>query len=275
LPAARDAAVAASAYLRGASASLGNDAPAALQFFEEFIRLRPASAVGHRDAAGQLRALDRLDEAQHTYARALALEPLNVSARVLYGQLLADRVLPKSAEEHLRFAWERGTDGNAAIIPLYNLLSGQGRDGECLELLDAALDRNSLDGHLWNYVGQSRRAMNDHAAAASAFARAAELLPDLENLRVQAAEQFEASGQPAKAEESYRILIDRHASAASHYRYARFISRDAARRDEALRSATRALQLADDPSAPPREMIQSLIAAIRSGKASKRDDLHL
>ena len=54
------------------------------------------------------------DQAATAYRRALEIEPSLVSARVLYGQLLHDRIMPRAAEEHLRYAWEHGAGSTAA-----------------------------------------------------------------------------------------------------------------------------------------------------------------
>ena len=271
-----DAGQATLAYLRAAAASIGDDPRLALDHLQAFLKLRPASAVAQRDAAGQLRALDRLDDAQKAFARALELDPQLISARVLLGQLLDERIVPQAAEEHLRFAWDQGEGSTAAVLPLCNLLRRQNRNAECLPILEIAVQRNPLDGYLWSYLGQSRNTARDHAAAAAAFVRCAELMPENEPARAQAAEAFESAGQFARAEEQYRLLVAHHpASAAAHYRLARCVARDGARRDEALRTAQQALELADRPGAPPRSAIQSLIAAIRAARTSQGDEFHL
>jgi predicted Zn-dependent protease len=217
-----------------------------------------------------------LHDSQVHYARALEIEPSLVSARVLYGQLLHERIMPRAAEEHLRYAWEHGAGSTAAVLPLCNLLREQGRESQRRAILDEAIKRRASDSHLWSYLGQSKAALDDHAGAAAAFARAADLLADDPAPRLHAAEQFEAAGLRARAEEQYQALVAQHPDAATaHFHYARFIAREQSRRGEAIRHAERALSLADDPGAPPRSVIQSLLAAIRAGRTSPADELRL
>jgi tetratricopeptide (TPR) repeat protein len=272
-----DAGEATLAYLRGISASAARESDVALKHFERFLKLRPTSAIGYREVAGQLRALDRMEGAQLHYAKALEIEPGLISARVLYGQLLHERIMPRAAEEHLRYAWQHGGDGGtAAVLPLCNLLREQGRDKECLPLLDDATRRRPNDAHLWNYLGHSKRALDDPAGAAAAFARAADLTPADPTSRLHAAQQFDAAGQRPRAEEQYQALVAQHPDAATaHFHFARFLARDSSRRDEALARAQQALNLPDDPGAPPRSAIQSLISAIRGGRTSAGNELRL
>jgi tetratricopeptide (TPR) repeat protein len=265
------------AYLRGVSASAAGEPTVALGHFEQYLKLRPTSAIGYRDVAGQLQALGRMQESQLRYQRALELDPSLVSARVLYGQLLHERILPRAAEEQLRYAWiHGGSSATATIVPMCNLLREQGRDAECLPLLDEALKRRPSDAHLWNYLGQTRRALADNAGAAAAFARSADLMPDDPAPRLSAAEQFESAGQRARAEDQYRTLVAQHPDAATaHFHLARFLACDSGRQNEAIATAEQALKLADTPGAPPRSVIQSLIAAIRAGRTSPTSQFRL
>jgi tetratricopeptide (TPR) repeat protein len=254
-------------YLRAVAASASANPTEALAHWQAFVTMRPTSAVAYREMAGQLRSLNRMNEAQIAYATALELEPAMVSARVLYGQLLHERILPKAAEEHLTYAWQHGDGSTAAVIPLCNLLREQGRELECLPILAEAVRRRPDDAHLWNYLGQSKRATNDHAGAAVAFARAADLMPENPLARASAADAFVSAGQRTQAEQQYRLLVSQHArSAAAHFDYARFLARDRSRRSDALAQAQEAMELRDAPGAPPRDVIESLIDAIRAGR---------
>jgi tetratricopeptide (TPR) repeat protein len=265
------------AYLAGVSASAAGDAAAALGGFRDYLRLRPSSAIGYRDAAGQFRAMNRVQDAQAHYEKALQLDPSLPSARVLYGQLLHERVLSQAAEEHLSYAWTHGgATTTIAALPLCNLLRAQGRDRDCLPVLDDALRRRPRDAHLWSYLGQTKRALADHAGAAAALARAADLMGDDATLRLQAAEQFETAGERARAEFQYQTLIAEHPDAATaHFHFARFLARDSNRSAEAITRAEQALTLADTPGAPPRAVIESLLSAIRAGRTSAGSALRL
>jgi hypothetical protein len=53
------------------------------------------------------------------------------------------------------------------------------------------------------------------------------------------------------------------------------IARDRKRQDEALRQAEAALMLAGQADAPPRDVVQSLISAIRTGRVNPADELRL
>jgi tetratricopeptide (TPR) repeat protein len=272
-----DAAAATLNYLRGVAASSTGDARASSGHFQSFLQLRPRSAIGYRESAGQAWAMGDLNRAQELYAKALEIQPSLVSARVLYGQLLHERVMPGRALEHLRYAWEHGgRNRTAALIPMCNLLREQGKEQNCADLLAGAVKQNPTDGYLWNYLGQSRAALSDHAGAAGAFERAGELLPENESVRLKAGDEFAASGNRAKAEEQYRAAIAQHPeSASAYYALARFLAQDTARREEALAASRIALGFADRPGAPARATIQSLISAIHSGRASAAADFKL
>jgi len=265
------------AYLGGVSASAAGDAQAALDGFRGYLKIRPSSAIGYRDAAGQFRALKRMQDAQVYYEKALELDPSLLSARVLYGQLLHERILPRAAEEHLSYAWHHGGNGGTvAIVPLCNVLREQGRDAECVLLLDQALQRCSSDAHLWSYLGQTKRTLDDSAGAAEAFARAADLMPEDPTPRLQAAQQFESAGERARAEFQYRTLIAEHPDAATaHFHFARFLAHDSNRNKEAIERAQQALSLSGTPGSPPRSVIESLIAAIRAGRTAAGSALRL
>jgi tetratricopeptide (TPR) repeat protein len=263
-------------YFRAVAASAAGNSKLSLEHLQSFLKLRPNSAIGYRELAGQLHALGRLAESQNAYAKALEINPAMISARVLYGQLLQERILPGAAEEHLRYAWRQGRRGTSAAIPLCNLLREQGKEPERLKVLTEAVERNPFDGHLWNYLGQSRRMTSDHAGAAAAFARSADLMPENESIRLRAADEFEAAGNDTQAAEQYRLLLAEHEeSATAHYSFARFLGRDTTRREQALNEARLALNFADRPGAPPRAMIQSLISAIRAERASDASDFRL
>jgi tetratricopeptide (TPR) repeat protein len=194
----------------------------------------------------------------------------------LYGQLLHERIMPRAAEEHLRYALRHARAGNAAVIPLCNVLREQGKEAESLQILEVALKRNAFDGHLWNYVGQNKRAIADHAGAAAAFARAGELLALDEGSYIQAGQEFDAACRVDRAEEQYRLAIgvdDR--SGVAHYLLARLISRDRGRQDEALKHADAALRYSGKADAPHKDVVQSLIRAIRTGRVNPADELRL
>ncbi len=276
LPDARDSREAAGLYLQAVAASSARDPKSAAAFLSQLLRIRPKSAVAYRDAAGQARAMEQIDDAQRLYEKALDLDPTMVSARVLYGQLLHERVMPDNALQHLRYAWEHGRGSTAAVIPICNILREQGKEKECVELLEKAVERNPRDAFLWNYLGQSRRALKDRAGAAAAFAKSADLMPENQPMRTQAGEEFDASGDRVRAEQQYRLLVQYDPeSAAGHYFLARCLARDTARRDEALSEAQAALRLADKPGSPPKSQIQALIAAIRAGRTGPEDQFKL
>ena len=276
LAAPEKSAEAAALYLQSVAASAAREPEASSHFLQMYLALRPNSAIAYRDAAGQAHAAKRLIEAQQLYEKALALDPSLISARVLYGQLLHERVLPDNALQHLRYAWENGRGSTAAVIPICNILREQGKEKDCIAILEEAVKKGPRDAFLWNYLGQSRRTLNDHAGAAAAFARSADLMPENAPVRTQAGEQFEAAGDRKSAEEQYRLLI-RHDpdNAAGHYFLARSLAHDSSRREEAMREAEAALRLCDRPGAPPKPQIQALISAIRAGRATPEDQFKL
>jgi Tfp pilus assembly protein PilF len=263
-------------YLQAIAASSAGDARGSDAYLQAFLRLRPRSAIGFRDLAGQARAISDLDRAQKLYAEALQIEPTLVSARVLYGQLLHERLMPTHAMKNLRYAWEHGRHSRtAAVIPLCNLLREQGREREGADLLAEAVKQSPLDGYLWNYLGQSRTLLSDHAGAAVAFARSADLMPENASVRLKAADEYLAAGNRAKAEEQVRTAIAQNPeSSVAYCAFAKLLAQDG-RPDKALDAAKSALLFADRPGGVPRGEVQSLISAIRAGRASAAADFKL
>lgn len=276
LPAPPDATKAAATFFQAVAASAARDPQSSARFLDSYLKLRPNSGVAWRDLAGQMRALNRLDEAQNDYAKALELDPSLTSARVLYGQLLAERTLPDHAMEQLRYAWEHGRGSTAAVIPMCNLLRQQGKDADCLPILEKAVEQNPNDSFLWTYLAQTRAGLKDTKGTADAYARAADLMPENEPLRIQSAQAYAAANDRPRAEQQFRRLLDRDPSSASgHYFFATFLASDSTRRADALREAQLALDNADRPDAPPRDKIRALIDALKSAKASPKDELRL
>ena len=266
LPRPADAAPSTVLFAKAVAASAAQQPQQAFDLLQQFLKIRPQSAVAWRDAAGQAHALGRLDESQTMYAKALELQPSLTSARILYAQLLHERIMPGHALAQLRYIWQHGPHSTAAVVPMVNILRQQGKEQEALEILTRAVETSPNDSYLWLYLGQSRRALNDPNGAAAAYLRAAELLPENLSLRIQAAESFEAAQALDKAEEQYRTVV-RIApnSSAAHFFLARFLSTDTARKEQALAAAQKALELADQPGAPPRDRIHALISAINTG----------
>jgi predicted Zn-dependent protease len=271
-----DSAAATSQYLCAIAASSAGDARTSDAHFQAFLQLRPRSAIGIRDQAGQARATGDLDRAQALYAKALEIEPGLLSARVLYGQLLHERLMPAHAMEQLRYAWEHGRyNRTAAVIPLCNLLREQGKERESAVVLGEALKQSPLDAYHWNYLGQSRTVLSDHAGAAAAFARSADLMPENESIRLKAADEYLIVGNRPKAEEQIRTAITQNSVSATAYcALASLLAQDG-RREQALEATKSALLFADRPGGVPRGDIQSLISAIRAGRASAAADFKL
>lgn len=274
LPVGENAPAATAFFLKSIAASAGRDVQGATAYLQSLLKLRPNCAVALRDAAGQARAAGKVEEAMNLYAEAVKSDPALVSARVLYAQVLHDRVMPDHAIEQLRYAWEHGRGSTAAVIPLCNILREQGKVDECATILAKAVEQNPSDSFLWNYLAQARVDLREHTAAAEAYAKAADLMPENEPLRANAGEQFEAAGDRKRAEMQYRMLVERNRESSSgHFFLARFLARDKARKEEALREAELSLKLSGGPDSPPRVKIEDLIRAIRTGKSG--DELHL
>jgi predicted Zn-dependent protease len=184
--------------------------------------------------------------------------------------------MPAHAMEQLRYAWEHGRyNRTAAVIPLCNLLREQGKERESADVLGEALKQSPLDAYLWNYLGQSRTVLSDHAGAAAAFARSADLMPENESIRLKAADEYLIVGNRPKAEEQIRTAITQNSVSATAYcALARLLAQDG-RREQALEATKSALLFADRPGGVPRGDIQSLISAIRAGRASAAADFKL
>ena len=231
---------------------------------DTFVLLRPTSALGHKNVAVAASQWGRLDRAEKAYQRALECDPRSVAIRVLYGQFLAEHNEPTRALAVLRAVWEPAQMDTIAVIPMCNLLAKQGYYSECITLLQRAVERRPNDGLLWIYLAQNLRSTSNRAKAADAFARAAKLMPEKHGLHTAVAEEFEAAGLSAEAEQQYRRLAHQSTEIpAGHFLLAQFLAKDPRRHAEAMEECEAALAMPTHPDAPPRQVVEKLMAELR------------
>ncbi len=110
----------------------GTDAVAT---YRRLVASLPASAEGHFRLGQSLAGLRRLDEAGAELARAVALDPDHIDARLVSAEVARQKGETSRAEEILRVAFQRSGDSPYVGERLYHVLLEAGRRDAALELL--------------------------------------------------------------------------------------------------------------------------------------------
>lgn len=222
------------------------DLDAALPLIEECCRLVPDYQLFHVSRASLLVRLDRIDEAEAAYRRALELVPNLASARLDLGRLLAGRGRSAEAVEHLEVAAAQpGTERvarrlaaelyasalnqperaiahlrellQAARTPdileeLGRLLAENNRHQEAIELFEEVLQHRPEDAVLLRDVGVLYAEIGDTEEAVATLKDALSLDPNVPNVRhhllaLDALDDEDADDEPAPPEVSLAELL--------------------------------------------------------------------
>lgn len=264
LPRAKDARDAFATFVRAYGHFTQNNYEAASGQIEEFVRLRPKSAIGYTLAAAHAQAQGQFDAGEQHFEKASQVDPNGAIPRILYAQMLSDRD-PNKALEVLQDAWAFNRVKPTAALVMFNLLSEQNQYERCEQLLREALKVNSNNAYLWVNLGASHWHQDEKAEAVTAIGRAVELLPERGPFRARLAHLLEELGRLDEAEKHFRELTKLEPNnPVVHMWLAQFLQEHRPEaKPEALTEAQTALRLPPNRSLP-HETIEQFIRALRS-----------
>jgi Flp pilus assembly protein TadD len=251
--------------LRAASLLRPDQYAAALESARAFIRLRPASGVGHKLLAYANDKLGQAEAARQSYQRAVELDPNSLNGQLLYAQFLAANGDPNGAREILESCWRAGRSRDLVAIALVNFWSDQKDFSRCLEVLEEATRFHPGNAYLWQQTAGCRMQVQGRAAAVEPLTRAVELYPERGPFRGSLAHLLEATGDLDGAEKHFRQLLEVEPDNPVVYCWlAQFLFKHRPQAiEEALKVAEKALTLPPRASLP-RRTIEQLIAEIRA-----------
>ncbi|MBA3442216.1 MAG: tetratricopeptide repeat protein [Pyrinomonadaceae bacterium] len=243
-------------FARGQDAHARGEMQAALQLYEQAIKLQPELPEAEYQRANVLLALNRLSQAEQGFRRAAELRGDWALPRAALGSLLARQGRDREAEPVLRRALQLNPQNLVASVALADLRTRAGDTREALQLWRQATE--AKDATVANWLARSRleRAAGDQAAATS-LDRALTIDPNDAAARLERAERHIEANAYAKADEDIRVA--EQAAAKGERRdpnltlrfanlYARAGNKEAAQRsldtlDEATRKSPEAVAL--------------------------------
>lgn len=225
------------AHARGVEKKSEEDLRAALEFYEQAIRLNPEFAEAEYQKGVVLGVLGRGAEAEKSFRRAMEINPEWLMPPAALGQMLARAPgREREAEEVLRRALELDPMSGPLLFALAELRRLAGDTVGALELLKrATADGDPAPSAMWVARGEIEKASGDTPSALKSLSRAvsldsasararfkrAELYVEAKDF-ARAAQDLQALEEPAKADAGMALSV---ASL-----YARAGDKDAARR---------------------------------------------
>ncbi len=173
------------------------DQAASLEFLEKALASHPTSVGLMTEVAATLRMLERTEEAEALYRRAVETDPRALASLRALGQMSLVRGRIDAAIEFARAACAvdpKNIDGKLLLSSLYR---DAARNAEALAIVEDSLAAAPDHPGSWREYGFLLRARGDRAQALSAFQRAAELKHERAWLEV--ATEHLALGQAQKA----------------------------------------------------------------------------
>ncbi|MDR5857651.1 cellulose synthase subunit BcsC-related outer membrane protein [Caballeronia sp. LZ062] len=169
------------------------------------------------DAIGA-RSNGQIAQAKALFERAIAINPSDVTAQVLLGEMLLANGDPRGAEAAYRMALRRQADNPDAIRGLVGALAAQGRGDEALEFANRlnteqqakAGGINTLRGQAQAAQARAAEARGDLGAARSLFEDALLNLPDDPWLRLDLARIYVRQGAVGNARSMMDGLLAAH-----------------------------------------------------------------
>ena len=184
------------------TAARNRDYRDAVTIWTDTVTKYPQSARAHENLAVALLRLGHPAEADHHFARAVALQPGYVTAHYDWGAALLDQGRVQEAIAELQTAVRLAPEHADARVNLGNALVRAQRAAEAIPHYEAALQlRPAADAHYdlgLALVGSGRA-----GDAAEEFRAALQLDPNLPEAHYQLARLADAAGQPADAERQY------------------------------------------------------------------------
>jgi tetratricopeptide (TPR) repeat protein len=194
-------------FERGQDAHAKGDYKLALEFYEEAIKLRPEFPEAEFQRGQALLSLNRREDAEQAFRRAIEQRPNWVLPYAKLGFLLF-RIMnrPGEAEPLLRKALQLEPKNYEALFELAVLRQGTGDLKEAIELFKLATTTNEAGLSTWDALGATQLSAGDPLAAIGSFTRALTLQPDNDGPHMRRAEAYIAVGDYQRALEDIRAL---------------------------------------------------------------------
>ena len=150
----------------------------AAEAFRQSFQLDTENVWALQNLAQSLLKLDRPEEAEREYRRALAIKPRFGLAWLGLGQVLEQLGRKTEAEECYRKALANRIRQTSELVTLARFCESRGWHEAAATDLDDAVKLSPLDTALYMEAGKNFSAAGRHADAARVFGVAAELVPD-------------------------------------------------------------------------------------------------
>ncbi len=200
------------AHQRGAANKSKDDLAAAVEFYDEAIRLRPEFPEAEFQRALALAALERADEAEKGFRRAHELRPEWHLPLVSLGLLLSrEPARVAEAEDFLRRALEVDPQNADASAALAELRARSGDTSGALAHWRRVTESggDAAGAAAWLARGEAERASGEREAAQQSFTRALKIEPANRVARFRRAEgYFEAKAFDRAAEDLAQLEAD-------------------------------------------------------------------
>jgi tetratricopeptide (TPR) repeat protein len=164
-------------FERGQNAHARGDLPRALTLYEGAIKLRPEFPEAEYQRGIALIALDRSNEAEKAFTRAIDLKKDWALPFAALGNLLARSDRDKEAEPFLRRALQLGAKDPVTLDSLSAVRARGGDKDEALTLARAATEGDDASASIWTWRGALERANGNKEAALMSLNRALQIDP--------------------------------------------------------------------------------------------------
>lgn len=236
----------------------------ALEKAEYLIKMRPESGFTYSLAASILEALNRPEEAEKYYQKAIELNPEEISTKIYYAQFLSERQ-PDKAMEILELIWQIDNYKSFSAMLMNNILTERGEFQKCGEVMKETIKVDPNNAYLWMSLGGCQFNTGNRNEAITSMAKAVALMPEKGPYRGQLARIMEKLGRLDEAETHFRKLIEIEPdNPVVHFWLAQFLTNH---RPENLAEALKEAQIALDLPAKGRiskEPIEELINKLQS-----------
>jgi len=194
-------------FERGQDAHAKSDYKLALEFYEEAIKLRPEFPEAEFQRGQALLSLNRREEAEQAFRRAIELKPTWVLPYSKLGFLLS-RIMnrPGEAEVFLRKALELEPKNFEALFELAVARQTAGDLSEAVKLFKLATTTREAGLSTWDALGATQLSAGDPLGAIASFTRALSLQSGNDGPRMRRAMAYLAVGDNQHALEDLRAL---------------------------------------------------------------------
>lgn len=194
-------------FERGQDAHAKGDYKLALEFYEEAIKLRPEFPEAEFQRGQALLRLNRREEAEQAFRRAIELKPTWILPYAKLGFLLS-RIMNRQGEAEvlLRKALELEPKNFEALFELAVLRQTAGDLKEAVALFKLATTTKEAGLSTWDALGATQFGAGDPLGAIASFTHALNLQPGNDGPRMRRAAAYLAVGENQRALEDLRAL---------------------------------------------------------------------